>query len=94
MEKILASFEHENGNVQLISIDSQRQFVTIRFNECSYEISFNIDSDDDCLKLTHNDGFCEGTSDFTISYPNNEDYESDDRLNQVLDHVYGQIKKS
>ncbi len=93
MDTILASFKHEDGDIQLTNIDLQEQFVTIRFNGSTYDIRFTIDSDDDCLKLTHNEGFCASTSEFTIAYPDNEDYKSDDRLNEVLNFTYDQINK-
>lgn len=83
-------FNNENGDITLLGFDKDECFVSIEFNKCRYDIRYYVDEDGD-LALLHNNGFCAATSDFIMCNPNNEDYESDIRLNEILGAVQDKL---
>ena len=75
--------------LKLIKHDEDGEKIIVGFKAgdgTEYTISYYLDDDGD-KQLTHNDGYCAGTSDLTCDYPDNQDYASDDDLNEILNSL-------
>lgn len=73
----------EVDGIKFVGYDKDEQTISVDFNGVRYLISYYQDEIGD-FYLTHCNGYCEGTSDLTVDYPDNDDYISDDILNLFL----------